>query len=203
MTGGSAANQPALLGLGMAAATGVKLKNLLGRVIPSATAADGTSTRTSASGSATPAGRPLSSAYSSASAQLTPPPVSDSAGLALQDPAAAAAQSSTPRLFARLTSSMRRQSSQPGRSAATGPLGMLVAEADMKPPSDPASAGTAAAAAASGAAGTAAEPPAALTVPAAPAGELQPADAVVQVSTARLVRHTVPGFFGFGSTFEV
>lgn len=192
VAGGSAANPPALAQLGMAAVTGVKLKNLLGRVIPSgpATAADGTSAGVSASGSATPAGRPLSSAYSSASAQLTPPRVSDSAGLALQDPAAAAAQSSTPRLFARLTSSMRRQSSQWGRSAATGPLGVLVAEENMKTPSDSASAGTAAAAgdAAGTAAGAAAEP-AAVSLPAAPAGELQPADAVVQVGTA-IVRHT-------------
>lgn len=184
----------------MAAATGVRLKKLLGRVMPDrlSQATDDPSRRVSVAGStASTLGRygsdmGLSGQLSSPGA-LTPPgqlsqAPSGTAQLPVQSPsaAAAAAETETPRPFlARVTSSFRRQSSAGDRkpaAAALGSLGMLVAEDESRrsaagalPPVEQQT-GQLLAASTAGAAG------------AAPSGDSQPADAVVQVGCSGNVR---------------
>lgn len=182
----------------MAAATGVRLKKLLGRVMPDrlSQATDDPSRRVSVAGStASTLGRygsdmGLSGQLSSPGA-LTPPgqlsqAPSGTAQLPVQSPSAAAAETETPRPFlARVTSSFRRQSSAGDRkpaAAALGSLGMLVAEDESRrsaagalPPVEQQT-GQLLAASTAGAAG------------AAPSGDSQPADAVVQVGCSGNVR---------------
>lgn len=166
---------PALGGLAMAAATGVRLKNLLGRVIPTGSAADGIPRPVSATGSAPAVAGRFESEFTSAPGQLTPvQPGATEEGpiLSLPESPAVAAQTTTPRFLARLTSSFRRQASQKEQgaaAAAVGALGVLVAEDESKRKA------------------AEALPPVEIAAQSAPvaasagAAQAQPADAVVQV----------------------
>lgn len=173
----------AIAGFAAAAATGVM--NLLGRVMPDGSkgaSVDHPSRRASALSPATSTAASLArfgSGFSSAPGQLTPPSRLSQPGdgptlSAAQDsPAAAAAETVTPRPFVeRVTSSFRRRSSVNDRAtaggSAVGALGVLVAEDEAKRKAAEAL--------------PAVETPAAgqLTVTAGVA-EAQPADAVVQV----------------------
>lgn len=198
-----------LAGFAMAAATGVKLKNLLGRVRPSAGGAAPTPPElsptatllTSLSGGSAAPGR-FGSAFSSAPGQLSAAVSSDGPLLSIQDPAAAAAaaaaqQNTTPRFLERLASSLRRQPSRRSTEVAAAggaALGVLVAEDDSKPAVGVGAAETAgllpgsivAAGTAAGDAGAAAAVSTPTSAPAAGgAGEVQAADAVVQVRGVR------------------
>jgi hypothetical protein len=158
----------------MAAATGVRLKNLLGRVMPTGSSADGIPRPVSATGAAGAVAERFGSEFTPAPGQLTPVQpgtTEEGALLSVPESPAVAAETTTPRFLSRITSSIRRQASlkEQGAAAAVGALGMLVAEDDSKrkaaealPPVEIAAQAAPAAAAAA-------------------AGQAQPADAVVQV----------------------
>lgn len=149
----SSTTQTSFSALAKAASTGVRLRNLFGRVLPQSSTQvapvsyDEPVSAASFSGGTTGTLAREGGAFSSAPGQLSPPGSAISLGAqdmtgtqAVTLAAAAGAQghdstatATTPRLLARLTSSLRRKSqSTSPRAAATAaagaPLGMLVAD---------------------------------------------------------------------------